>query len=130
MFIASNFSIEYLENKQIKGWTIVARYNGSIVGATDVSMDTEVYKNICVCSYLIGTCSEVEREEIFKHFFFLFCHEESLPVYFNASQLSDIDKKYLLDLGAEEMVDEKHETMWFKEDPVVLKMDVLHEARH
>ncbi len=124
MFIASNFSIEYLENKRIKGWTVVARYEEKIVGAIDMSMDTEVYKNICVCSYMIGTCPEVEREDIFKHFFYLLCEEEPLPVYFKADQLSDNDRKWLLDLGAEEMVDEKHETMWFKEDPVVLKLDV------
>ena len=63
MFIASNFSIEYLENRRIKGWTVIARYNGNIVGAIDVSMDTEVYKNICVCSYMIGSYEEVERED-------------------------------------------------------------------
>ena len=68
MFIASNFSIEYLENKRIKGWTVVARYEEKIVGAIDMSMDTEVYKNICVCSYMIGAYPEVEREDIFKHF--------------------------------------------------------------
>ena len=39
--------------------------------------------------------------------------------------MSDNDRKWLLDLGAEEMVDEKHETMWFKEDPTVLKLDVF-----
>lgn len=125
MFIASNFSIEYLENRRIKGWTVIARYNGNIVGAIDVSMDTEVYKNICVCSYMIGSYEEVEREDIFKHFLHLFCEEEPLPVYFKADQLSDNDRKWLLDLGAEEMVDEKHETMWFKEDPTVLKLDVF-----
>lgn len=124
MFIADNFSVEYFENKQIKGWTLVARYDGNIVGAIDVSMDTEVYKNICVCSYMIGTYPEVGREDIFKHFFHLFCEKEPLPVYFKESQLSDIDREWLLDLGAEAMVDEKHETMWFKEDPVVLRLDM------
>ncbi len=75
---------------------------------------------------MIGSYEEVEREDIFKHFLHLFCEEEPLPVYFKADQLSDNDRKWLLDLGAEEMVDEKHETMWFKEDPTVLKLDVFY----
>lgn len=124
MFIASNFSMEYFENKQLKGWTIIARYDSKIVGAMDVSMDTEVYKNICVCSYMIVARSEAEREDIFKHFFGVFGKQEPLPIYFNASQLNDKDKDWLFDLGAEEMVDTNHETMWFKEDPTVLKLSI------
>lgn len=124
MFIADKFSTKYYENRREKGWIIIARYDGMIVGAADVSMDTDIYKNICVCSYVVGSHKDAEREDIFKHFFSTFCQQEPLPVYFNENQLSDNDKKWLLDLGAEEMVDVNHETMWFKEDPTVLRLEM------
>lgn len=112
MFVADYFSTEVCQNAESKVCTMRVRYNGETVGVVEYSMSAGDQKNICIHGFVIGTAPEVEREDIFKHLFFSFAEQQEIPVYFKAAELLMQEKRWLLDMDSEEVVDDRRMTVW------------------
>ncbi len=115
-FTTKNALVALMSNPSEKMRCYWVTVDGKMSGAFMVSVDKQMYHNICVVDYAfkVGDDENLEKE-IFKEVFAGLAKKENMPVYFKTAMLKDETKELLHEMGAEEIVDSNEQTIWYKE---------------